>query len=79
MIKIGKSLVVKESLLLKRPKYKPKYNFYLREGDLHRHIFISGLTGAGKTNFIKNFLLEFYKKIDVNFLIVQIKNDLMFF
>jgi len=74
-IKIGKSLVVKESLLLKKPKYKKKYKFYLSEEDLHRHVFISGLTGAGKTNFIKNFLLEFKKKFDLNFLIVQIKNE----
>jgi len=77
-IKIGKSLVARESLILRRPKYKKKRNFYLSEEDLHRHVFISGLTGAGKTNFVKNFLLNFRRKFDANFLIVQIKNDLDF-
>ncbi len=79
MIKIGKSLVVKESFLLKRPNYKKKHNIFLSEEDLHRHIFISGLTGAGKTNFVKNFLFNFIRKINVNFLIIQIKNDFDFF
>ena len=79
MIKIGKSLVVKESFLLKRPNYKKKHNIFLSEEDLHRHIFISGLTGAGKTNFVKNFLFNFIRKFNVNFLIIQIKNDFDFF
>lgn len=79
VIKIGSSLVAKESFLLKRPKYKKKHNIYLSEEDLHRHIFISGLTGAGKTNFVKNFLFNFIRKFNINFLIIQIKNDFDFF
>jgi len=79
VIKIGSSLVAKESFLLKRPKYKKKHNIFLSEEDLHRHIFISGLTGAGKTNFVKNFLFNFIRKFNINFLIIQIKNDFDFF
>jgi len=77
-IKIGRSLEFKRTLLFKIPKYKRKHKFFLGEDDIKRHVFISGLTGAGKTNFIKNFLLEFKQKNKINFLIVQIKNEFDF-
>jgi len=35
-----------------------KYNFFLSDKDLEKHMFICGSTGTGKSNFIQNFLIS---------------------
>lgn len=77
-IKIGRSLVFRDTYLLKRPKYKKGHNFYLKEVDLQKHVFISGLTGTGKTNFVKSFLLSCKDSLNIHFLIIQFKDDFNF-
>ena len=40
-------------------KDKKKHNFYLSIMDLEAHMFVCGITGTGKSNFIQSFLLNF--------------------
>jgi len=41
--------------------------------DLERHMFICGVTGTGKSNFLQYFLLNFSKKYEIPFLITEFK------
>ncbi len=57
-------------------KNKQKHSFYLHLEDLTQHMFITGLTGSGKSNFLQSFLLEFRKKHkDIPFLITEFKGE----
>ncbi len=40
-------------------KTKAKHPFLLEMSDLQQHMFISGTTGSGKSNFMQYFLLNF--------------------
>lgn len=64
-IKIGK--------LLYNNKTKGWYRLNIE--DLKRHMFICGLTGSGKSNFLQFFLKNFYKKYDVPFLLSEFKGE----
>lgn len=45
--------------------------YLLDVNELNRHALVIGLTGGGKTNTIKNILLEITKKKEVPFLVVE--------
>ncbi len=67
-IKIGK--VIK--------KERKKHKFFLSLKDLERHMFICGTTGSGKSNFLQYFLLNFKKRYDIPFLLVEFKGEYIF-
>lgn len=57
-------------------KNKTKHSFYLSLEDLAQHMFITGITGTGKSNFLQFFLLEFNKKhSEIPFLITEFKGE----
>ena len=59
---------VKSSILTKR--------FYLPERDLQRHMFITGLTGMGKSNLVKHLLCQISEKYpSIPFLLVEFKGE----
>lgn len=50
--------------------------FYLSETDLKRHVFITGLTGMGKSNFVKHLLYQLTKRYSsVSFLLIEFKGE----
>ena len=57
---------------------KKKYNFLLNIEDLAHHMFVCGITGTGKSNFLQNLLLDFTKKYDIPFLITEFKGEYHF-
>ncbi|MHA1336095.1 MAG: ATP-binding protein, partial [Promethearchaeota archaeon] len=59
-------------------KNRKKYGFYLSLDDLARHMFVTGITGAGKTNFVQYFLQNLKKKYDIPFLLVEFKNEYIY-
>jgi len=59
-------------------KNRRKYNYYLNRKDLERHMFICGFTGAGKSNFVQNFILNFKRKEDIPFFLVEFKGEYKF-
>lgn len=59
-------------------KSKEKYNYYLPLKDLERHMFICGATGVGKSNFLQHFLINFKRKFEIPFLIVEFKGEYQF-
>ncbi len=67
-IKIGK--VMKNS--------RVKHNFFLSISDLTQHMFVCGITGTGKSNFIQNFLLNFTKNHEIPFLLNEFKGEYHF-
>ncbi len=54
---------------------KAKYPYYIRIQDLQRHMFITGITGSGKSNFLQNFLIEYKKKYDTPILLAEFKGE----
>ncbi len=36
-------------------KGKEQYDYFIKLRDLERHMFITGITGSGKSNFLQNF------------------------
>ncbi len=67
-IKIGK--VIRNS--------SKKHKFLLSLKDLEKHVFICGSTGTGKSNFMQNFLVNFFKKYDIPFFLVEFKGEYHF-
>lgn len=59
-------------------KRRKKFNFYLTKKDLERHIFICGFTGTGKSNFVQNFLINFKKRENIPFFLVEFKGEYKF-
>ncbi len=55
-----------------------KHRFFLNMNDLERHMFICGVTGTGKSNFMQYFLLNFSKKYEIPFLITEFKGEYHF-
>ncbi|MBY8981714.1 MAG: ATP-binding protein [Candidatus Lokiarchaeota archaeon] len=57
-------------------KDKLKSKFYLSLDDLTQHMFITGITGSGKSNFLQSFLLELTKKHnEIPFLLTEFKGE----
>jgi len=59
-------------------KDKKKHNFYLSIMGLEAHMFVCGITGTGKSNFIQSFLLNFVKQYEIPFLITEFKGEYHF-
>ncbi len=53
-------------------------DFYLTTNDIKEHMFICGPTGQGKSNFLKYFLLNYYKTYDTPFIMFVYKNEYNF-
>ncbi len=52
------------------------HKFFLNLNDLRKHMFVCGLTGMGKSNFIQFFLTKFYEKFyQIPFLIIEFKGE----
>jgi len=50
--------------------------FFLNLNDLRKHMFVCGLTGMGKSNFIQVFLTKFYEKFpQIPFFIIEFKGE----
>ncbi|MFW9828252.1 MAG: ATP-binding protein [Candidatus Thorarchaeota archaeon] len=56
-------------------KGRAKQKFYLALKDLEKHMFICGATGTGKSNFLKNFLINFKKSYNIPFFLVEFKGE----
>ena len=69
MKKKVKGDIVLGDILQNRRKTKEKYCLDINE--LNRHALVVGLTGGGKTNTIKNILVETTKKKKIPFLVVE--------
>ncbi len=54
------------------------HKFFLAKKDLEKHMFICGATGTGKSNFLQNFLINFSKKYDIPFFLVEFKGEYHF-
>ena len=61
--------IVLGDILQNRRKTKKKY--YLDINELNRHALVVGLTGGGKTNTIKNILVEITRNKAIPFLVVE--------
>ncbi|MHA1492150.1 MAG: ATP-binding protein [Promethearchaeota archaeon] len=57
---------------------KSKHSFFIDMDDLAQHVFICGVTGSGKSNFLQNFLINFISKYDINFLLNEFKGEYHF-
>jgi hypothetical protein len=55
-----------------------KHAFFLNVKDLAQHMFICGITGQGKSNFLQYFLLNFTKKNNTPFLLTEFKGEYHF-
>jgi hypothetical protein len=55
-----------------------KYKFHLSLEDLEKHMFVCGSTGTGKSNFVQNFLINFTKKYEIPFFLVEFKGEYTF-
>ncbi len=55
-----------------------KHRFNLSLDDLEKHVFICGSTGMGKSNFVQNFLINFKKKYEIPFLLIEFKAEYIF-
>jgi hypothetical protein len=55
-----------------------KHKFLLSLEDLEKHMFVCGSTGTGKSNFVQNFLINFTKKHNIPFLLVEFKGEYIF-
>jgi predicted NACHT family NTPase len=67
-IKIGRAM----------EKTHKKHKFILSLKDLEKHMFICGATGTGKSNFVQNFLINFSKRYNIPFLLVEFKGEYQF-
>jgi len=57
-------------------KNRLKSKFHLSLDDLTQHMFITGITGSGKSNFLQSFLLELTKKHnEIPFLLTEFKGE----
>ena len=54
---------------------KVKYPYYIKLQDLQRHMFITGITGSGKSNFLQNFLIDYKEKYDTPILLAEFKGE----
>jgi len=54
------------------------YSYFLSIEDLEKHMFICGSTGTGKSNFLQNFLLNFTKRYEIPFFLVEFKGEYHF-
>lgn len=55
---------------------KPMHEFFLRQDDLKKHAFISGMTGTGKSTFVRNFIKEWIQAHPtIPFMLVEIKGE----
>ena len=54
------------------------FNFYLSLEDLEKHMFVCGSTGTGKSNFLQHFLMNFSKKCNIPFFLVEFKGEYHF-
>ncbi|MHA1723404.1 MAG: ATP-binding protein, partial [Promethearchaeota archaeon] len=59
-------------------KNKKKYYYYLNLDDLTQHVFVCGITGSGKSNFVQHFLLEFTRHYNIPFLLTEFKGEYLF-
>ncbi len=59
-------------------KSKKKQKFFLSLEDLARHMFVCGLTGSGKSNFIQNFLKNLKNRYNLPVLIFEFKGEYNF-
>ena len=57
---------------------KSKHSFYIDMDDLAQHVFICGVTGSGKSNFLQNLLINFISKYDIDFLLSEFKGEYHF-
>ena len=57
---------------------KEKYGYHLKLKDLQQHMFITGITGSGKTTFMHNFLTQFTQKFQIPFLLAEFKGEYHF-
>jgi hypothetical protein len=55
-----------------------KQQFFLSLKDLEKHMFICGATGTGKSNFLRNFLINFSKIFKIPFFLVEFKGEYHF-
>ncbi len=55
-----------------------KYKFFLSLKDLEKHMFICGATGTGKTTFLQHFLINFKKRFNIPFMLVEFKGEYHF-
>ena len=55
-----------------------KHNFFLSLKDLEKHMFICGATGTGKTNFLQHFLVNFTRRYNIPFMLVEFKGEYHF-
>jgi len=67
---------IKVGAILKRKARK--HNFFLSIKDLEKHMFICGSSGTGKSNFLQNFLINYKKKYDIPFFLVEFKGEYHF-
>jgi DNA helicase HerA-like ATPase len=59
-------------------KRKVRHKFNLDIEDLAQHMFVCGTTGTGKSNFLQQFLLDFSKKYNIPFLLMEFKGEYQF-
>ena len=59
-------------------KNRKKHKFFLSLKDLERHMFVCGATGSGKSNFVQYPLMNFKKRYDIPFLLVEFKGEYTF-
>ena len=59
-------------------KKRKKHKFFLSLKDLERHVFVCGITGSGKSNFVQNLLINFKKRHDIPFLLAEFKSEYTF-
>lgn len=57
---------------------RKKNAFYLSMHDLERHMFVCGSTGAGKSNFLQYFLMNFKKQFNTPIMLVEFKGEYNF-
>ena len=55
-----------------------KTSFYASIKDLEKHMFVCGSTGTGKSNFMQYFLINFKKKYQIPFFLVEFKGEYHF-
>ena len=55
-----------------------KTRFYASIKDLEKHMFVCGSTGTGKSNFMQYFLINFKKKYQIPFFLVEFKGEYHF-
>ncbi len=59
-------------------KKRRRHKYFLSLKDLERHMFVCGITGSGKSNFVQNFLINFKERYDIPFLLAEFKGEYTF-